>query len=338
MTKAILPLALLLAACSGAGDSEPEAVPVALVKLGMAQQGAVSSRVTLYGIAEGGAGGKQTLSAPAEAIVTRIVAPVGTRVATGDVVAVLTATPTTRLDIAKASADARAADAAFARAQRLRADGLVGDAEVETARAAAQSADATRASLAGRAGSLTLRAQAAGFVESIDVATGAVVQAGAVIASIAGAGDLRARFGIDPTTARSLRPGSPVLIGGSAGRAAFAVPIQSIVPLVDPQTRLGSVFARLPAISGVSLGEALSASVAISASGTAITIPYVGLLDDGGQPYVYVVANGIAHRHDVTVGPVDGDRIAIVKGVAAGEKIVTEGGTAIEDGMKVRTR
>ena len=201
--------ALLLAGCSAGSEAEDAADPVALVSLARAEQGVIAAEVTMYGTAESGAAGKQALAAPADAVVSSIAAPVGTRVAQGDVVAVLSAAPTTRLDLTKAATDARAADAAFARAQRLRSDGLVSDAEVEAARAAA-------------------------------------------------------------------------------------------------------------------------------ASG--LTIPYAALLDDGGQPFVYVAKDGVAHRHDVETGPATGDRIAIIKGISVNDQVVTQGGTALEDGMKVRTK
>jgi RND family efflux transporter MFP subunit len=339
MIRWTLPALLLLAGCSSGGDSaDTTQAPVALVALGRVEQGQVTQTVTLYGIADSGASGTMVLAAPAEAIVARIVAPVGSKVARGQVVAELSPGPNTRLDIAKASADARAADAAYARAKRLRADGLVGDSEVETARAAAQSADATRTSLSGRAGALTLRAPAAGFVQSVGAAVGDLVQPGANVATLARAGDLRAHFGADPTVARELHAGTPVRIEATRGRAAFAVPVLSIGPVVDPQTKLASVFAAIPAQAGLAVGETLTGTVTVGSSNDALTIPYAALLDDGGQPYVYVVAGGIAHRHDVTTGATSGDRIAITKGVSAGDQIVTQGGTALEDGMKVRTK
>lgn len=330
---------LLLGGCSGAESGNDQAPdPTALVTMARAEQGAIAQTTTLYGATEAGAFGKQTLSAPAEAIVAQIVAPVGTRVVRGAVVARLSPGPNTRLDLAKASADARAADAAYARAQRLRGDGLVGDAEVESARAAAQAADATRTSLAGRAGALTLRAPADGFVETVAANPGDLVQSGAVIATIAKPGDQRARFGADPAVARALHPGQPIRIEATAGRAAFSVPIQSVDPVVDPQTRLASIFANIPANAGLTLGETLTGTVAVGGSGAALTIPYDALLDDGGQPYVFVVTGGVAHRHDVEAGAVAGDRVVITKGVVAGDQVVTQGGTAIEDGMKVRTK
>ena len=46
----------------------------------------------------------------------------------------------------------------------------------------------------------------------------------------------------------------------------------------------------------------------------------------------------MAHRHDVTVGAANDKRVAITKGVSTGDKVVTAGGTGVEDGMKVRTK
>jgi len=334
----LLITALFLAGCSA--DSEPKdaADPVSLVSLARAEQGVISAEVTLYGTAESGAAGKQALAAPADAVVSSIATPVGTRVAEGDVVAVLSAAPTTRLDLSKAATDARAADAAFARAQRLRTDGLVSDAEVEAARAAAASARATQASLSGRVGSLTLRALVSGFVETLVVKPGDLVTAGTPIATIVRASDVRAHFGVDPATAHALRPGTSIRITASTGRAAFSVPIESVNPAIDPVTRLASVFARLPATTGIGSGETLQAQVSVGAAGSGLTIPYAALLDDGGQPFVYVAKDGVAHRHDVETGPATGERIAIIKGISANDQVVTQGGTALEDGMKVRTK
>ena len=82
--KRLAPLtALLLAACSGSSDEDKAPAPTALVSLARVEQGAVSRRVTLYGLVEGGGASKRVLTAPAAAIVARIVAPVGTRVGRG---------------------------------------------------------------------------------------------------------------------------------------------------------------------------------------------------------------------------------------------------------------
>jgi RND family efflux transporter MFP subunit len=333
-----LGLMLLLAGCGASEETADEAKPVALVALALAQQGAVNETVTVYGAVEAGAMGKRVLAAPAEAIVVAIDAPVGTAVRGGQVVVRLAPSPNSRLDLAKARSDASAAQAAYARAVRLRADGLVSDAEVETARAAAQSAGATRASLGARNGGLVLRAPAAGFVESIASAPGDLVASGTAVATIAASGNLRARFGVDPALAARIGKGGTLEITGPSG-AAFATTVQSVDPVVDPATRLASIFVNLPASAGIGANSSLTGRLVLgSQGGEALTVPYAALLDDAGQPFVFVVTGGVAHRRDVETGSASGDRIVIVKGVRAGDQLVTEGGTALEDGMKVRTK
>lgn len=327
-----------LASCSATDQSGNAAEPNALVRLALAQVAPVQASVRIYGTGDAGASGTITLSAPEEAIVAAIDAPPGSAVGRGQVVARLAPGPTSRLDLVRADTDSRAAQLAYARAQRLRADGLVGNAEVESARAAAQAAAAIRFNLAQRTAGLVLRSPVAGHVQAVSVSLGSLVPAGTPVASIVSAGDLRARFGIDPALARSIPPGASIRIVPSGGGTAFTVPILSVDPAVDPTTRLASVFVRLPAAARVGAGEPLTGELSMASAGNAPTIPYAALLDDAGQSYVYVVAGGIAHRRNVTPGPSDGQRVAILNGLRPGEAVVVAGGTAVEDGMHVRTR
>lgn len=333
-TLLLLP-GLLLAGCSGGADQAADPEPVALVTLAPVTRGATAQTLTLYGAADSDAGAKQVLAAPIEALVARIDAPVGTRVAAGQIVVSLTASPATRVDAAKAAADARAAAAAYARAQRLRKDGLVSDAEVETARAAAVAASAAQASFAERSAGLSMRARAPGTVEAIANAPGDLVAPGTAVATLSATGHVRARFGIDPGMAAAVRRGMPLLI--RHGDGAFSVPVADISTVTDPQTRLAAIYASIPAAAGIGSGEPLSATLTIAGSGDGLRVPYAALLDDAGQPFVFVVANGAAQRRSVTVGAESGGAVEIAKGLKEGEQVVVAGGTAVEDGMKVRT-
>ncbi|MET0309989.1 MAG: HlyD family efflux transporter periplasmic adaptor subunit, partial [Sphingomonas sp.] len=213
---------LLVAACSGGADEEGNAAePVALVTLARVEQAALASQAMIYGAAEPEPMGKLSLAAPGEAVLVAIEAPVGTHVVRGQVIARLSPSPTTRVDLTKAATDAQAANAALARAQRLRADGLSSNADVETASAAAKSANVLRDSLASRAGAMILRAPANGVVDTFGATVGELIQPGAVVASVSRAGDLRVRFGVDPGTARALKPGMPLAIAPGGGRPAL---------------------------------------------------------------------------------------------------------------------
>jgi RND family efflux transporter MFP subunit len=331
----LIPL-ILLAGCGGSSEPEAEApAAIAQIRTGTAESGAASDDVSVYGATEAGPSGEQSVVAPAEAIVATIVAPTGTAVGAGQTIALLRPSPTTRLDIAKASSDAAAAGAAYARALRLRADGLVSDADVETARAAAATANATRANLGIKGGALALRAPIAGTVRNLTAKPGDQLAAGATLATVAAQGDLRARFGIDPALAQRVHPGQSISIDTINGTAPAKVAVVGVDPQIDPTTRLASVYVRIPAALHLGAGEPLRATLQVGASSTGITIPYAALLDDGGRSYVFVVKNGVAKSRDVSPGNSAGDRIQILKGLQPGEKVVTEGGTALEDGMKV---
>jgi len=336
-----MPLLLMLAACSGgAKDDEAAAAkpadPVAEVHSAAAVAGAAAATVTVYGVAEAGAGGERTLIAPVEATVARVLVPSGGAVAAGQAVVVLTPGPAAQLDLGKARSDAGAATAALARARRLRADGLMSDADVETARAAAQVATTIAASLGARGALLTLRAPVAGTVTTIGNAPGDLVPAGTAVVHIAARGGLRARFGIEPQRLGRLHVGETVTVRDGAGGTPATARITAIDTLVDPATRLASVFTTLPPFSRAGAGEPLSASLALGGDIPGVTVPEAALGDDAGKAFVYVIAGGVAHKRDVSAGPVTDGRAAVTRGLNPGERVAVDGLTGLEDGIKVR--
>ncbi len=339
MTRFIVSiLCLLVAGCgqSEAGDSGKAPGPVAQVRTAIAMAGGAAETVTAYGIAEQAPGNEHGLTVQAEATVARIVAPTGTAVGAGQVIAILAPSANTQLDLGKAATDARAAEQALARVVRLRRDGLASDADVNSARAAYQSAAQTYAAARQRSSTLVLRAPIAGTVQGLSAKPGDVIPAGTTIASIGRRGDLRAHLGVDPAVAVRVRAGQAVSI--SAVNAVSAVPttVIGVDPLADPATHLASIFARVPGGQGLAPGQPLKGTITVSGGGSGVMIPYSALLDDGGRTFVFVVRNGIASRRDVTPGNSIGDAIQILQGLQPNERVVTEGGTALEDGMKVQ--
>jgi len=334
----ILSVLLLVGCGKGGGDASDEnsaEQPVAEVRVATAVLGSSDGAITAYGATEAGPGATHSLVAPAEAIVDTVFAPTGTAVGVGQPVVSLRPSRTSRLESAKALSDAQAANAAYARALRLRKDGLASDADVETARAAAAAARSAVANM-GIGGGVTLRAAAAGTVQGLTAKPGDQVAAGTTVAIIVGRGDLRARFGVDPVIAPRIHPGTTAQIQLAGGGTPVTVPVVGVDPSVDATTRLSSVFVRVPAGLGLAAGEPLRATVQVGATGQGITIPYSALLDDGGRSYVFVVQKGVAKRVDVSPGNSAGETVQILKGLQPGDQVVTEGGTALEDGMKVK--
>ena len=129
--------AVLIAGCGQSGssdDSDNGPAPVAEVRTALATAGSAAVTITAYGVAEQGAANENALTTQAEARLARIVAPTGTAVGAGQIVAILNPSATSRLDVSKAMTDANAANDALARVVRLRHDGLSSDAPMSTVR------------------------------------------------------------------------------------------------------------------------------------------------------------------------------------------------------------
>ncbi len=332
-------LPLMLGALGGCGNTAGDdnaATPVAMIQTATAGTGSVIQQAPLYGIAEPASGGDAAIVVPMEATIISLLVTNGAHVSAGEAVAALSASPASRLDLAKAGVDATTTGAALARARRLRGDGLMSDADLETARSAARAAALVRDSLASRAGQLTLHAPFAGSVEGLTAHVGDLVAMGAPLARVVAGDRLRARFGIDPQLARRAHAGMSIAVTLPGSGASLATTVQSVDPVVDPATRQASLIARLPPGSTVSPGEIIQATLDMAGTAASVSIPYAALLDDGGTSYVFVIDKSIAHRRTVGVGPTQGNIVAITAGLKAGERVAISGGTALDEGMKVR--
>ena len=71
-------------------------------------------------------------------------------------------------------------------------------------------------------------------------------------------------------------------------------------------------------------------------SGNRLVIPYKAIVEQMGENFVYVAAGDSANQRKVQLGPRLVDQVVILKGIAAGDKIVTEGVQKLRDGAKVR--
>ncbi len=335
MKPAPILILLLLAACAkGKGEAEP--TPTALVTTAVAARAPMADTVAAYGAAEFDPNAERTLAAPVEAVIAQILAPAGTQVRAGQAVVVLKQSPASVLELNKAKADAAAASQAYSRAQRLRASGLDSDADVEVARAAAASAVETAKSLDARSGAaLTLRAPIAGVVETAPLAPGDLAAQGAAVAKLGALGGLRVRLGVEAQAAAGIKTGAAVRLAPLAGGQEQTVTVTSVDPRQDPQTRLASVIVRAPA-GAFAPGQPLRGEIVVRQEPAATVIPRAAVLYDQEQPYVFVVQNSAAHRRDLKLGAENDDKVAVVQGLAPGDRVVVEGASALDDGMAVR--
>lgn len=84
-------------------------------------------------------------------------------------------------------------------------------------------------------------------------------------------------------------------------------------------------------------GQFVQVSLPTTRIADAVTVPVVALQSSSRGSFVFVVgADDKVEQRYVTPGPVAGGRQVIAKGLAAGERVVTEGQMLLVDGTKIR--
>lgn len=108
-------------------------------------------------------------------------------------------------------------------------------------------------------------------------------------------------------------------------------------PQVDPKTGTFSVRAEMPNPDRTLLpGEITKVKLLMDVREQAIQIPQKAITVEKGGAYVFVLGkNNVVERRLVETGPEVDNNIVIERGLAPGEKIVTEGVHKLRHGMKV---
>ncbi|WP_332006862.1 efflux RND transporter periplasmic adaptor subunit [Chitinophaga sp.] len=71
-------------------------------------------------------------------------------------------------------------------------------------------------------------------------------------------------------------------------------------------------------------------------SGNRVIIPYKAITEQMGEYFVFVAKDSVAAQQKVHLGPRIGDRIVIMDGIQAGDKVITEGFQRLRDGGKIQ--
>jgi len=257
-------------------------------------------------------------------------------------------------EAAALEAELLAAAARARRLERLAAEGLVAEQEVELAEAERRALEArlagerrdvetARHARAGDAGagseSLELAAPFDGTVAEVEVTPGQSVEAGAPLARFVAAGRWWLEAALPPRLATSVQPGpvaaalrlpgvEPVALAPGAARLA------ALAPAVDDGSGRVTALIELPAalppaLAGLRAGLSLDVELAAGAPVSGLVAPATAVVDDAGVPVVYLQRSGEGfERREVTVLARQGEAV-VLAGVAPGERLVVRGGGAI---------
>ena len=321
-----------------AGDS---ADPNALVnvKTAVATIEPFAETISAIGTVNARSGHIASLSPPAPARIAAVYVSQGQKVSAGMALVAFEQAPFVA-SAQSAEAALVAAERNYERARRLAEAGILPTKDADLAATELAQARAA-ASLARRSAQLaTLRAPISGVVTKLNAPLGASMDPTQQIVEVADLGALDIIFNVSPSDAARIAPGASVTL--SAGESAKGEPlgvghITDIGGAVDSATRSVSVRALAPPTArSLRIGETIFGQIATAVHPRAIVIPVTALVPDGDGFKVFVVTAGdIARARPVSVGRRTEASAEILSGLAAGERVVTEGAYGLEDSVKV---
>lgn len=334
----VLALTLGLAGC-GPGGEESAPDPVAAVRVSAAVVRDFDNRITVYGIVELATARSETLSVQSESQVAELYVIQGASVRKGDRLLRLVGSANARLDAEKAARDAIAARNEAARVERLHAQGLANNSELEAARGAAATAEALSASLTartGHAGGVTLTAPRSGIVESLTARPGDIIAPGAIAVRIADPSAWQVRLGIEPDDVKRLHTGQSVSLSGLSDSRSTAGAIKYVDERIDPQSHLASAFVTGRESLPLPPGAGLRGVITLMTHPHAVSVPRMSVLYEDEKPIIFVALKDKAQRREVETGFQDDNDVEILKGIAAGDAVVVLGNDELSDGMAIR--
>jgi multidrug efflux pump subunit AcrA (membrane-fusion protein) len=126
----------------------------------------------------------------------------------------------------------------------------------------------------------------------------------------------------------------PVVLDAIGGEAVAGT-VAQLVPAADTASRTFVVKINLPAVPGITSGMFGRARFPMGRT-EALTVPASAVAQRGQLSLVYVVGeDGVARMRLITVGRTYGDRVEVLSGLEAGEKVVSDRLETMTDGALV---
>ena len=246
--------------------------------------------------------------------------------------------------IAAAKANAELAQSEYDRAQALVGRGFISKTDLETKKAARDSAAAqvrvaeaqlgqTRAQIA----QLYVRAPTAGLILSRSVEVGQIVSpgSGALFHEALG-GEMEMQAQLSQQDLQFVHVGMPVTVTPIGSPQSFTGSVWQVVPVIDAQSRLGQVRISIPYSPAIRPGGFADAKISAGTT-TAPLLPQSAVLSDDQGNFVYVIdVDNKVQRRGIQIGTVSDAGVTIASGLTGQERVVLSAGPFLNPGQKVK--
>lgn len=182
-----------------------------------------------------------------------------------------------------------------------------------------------------------IRAPISGVVSQRYVKLGNTIEENAPVFQITSLEPLVSYVHVPEREYRSILAGQTASLSVDAlAGARFEGIVARVSPVVDPSTGTFKITIEVMDTSRrLKPGMFGRISIVYDSHENALQVPRSAIVQEAGEPSLFVVENDVAHRRGVRTGFIEGGSIEILDGLADGEQFVLVGQTGLKDGSKV---
>jgi len=177
----------------------------------------------------------------------------------------------------------------------------------------------------------------AGIVVSKAIEPGSLAVPGAPLLTIEREGAYRFEASVEEDHLAAIRVGQPVSVTLDTIDRTFDARVSEIVPAVDAASRAYTVKIDLPVLTALRSGVFGRARFQL-ASRSLLAIPAGAVIERGQLQSVLVADSGVARTRLITVGQKLKDRVEVLSGLSAGERVIFPVPQDLADGASVEVR
>jgi HlyD family secretion protein len=241
-------------------------------------------------------------------------------------------------DVRSAEQRVRAAEFSQSQAvQRLNMAQVGGRKEdVQMSRANVAASQATVRQLEAQIAQTVIRSPVDGLIMKRDAHLGDITSAGKSLFQIVRDNRLELRAQVSELELAKLHAGMQVEISGSASSQNVKATVREISPLVDQETRLGTVRIDVPTSAGFKPGNFVRGDIKLGNS-LVLTVPSQAVLTKSDESFALVLnSENQAKSRVVKTGNRNADLVEIIDGLTPSDTVVIKGAGFVKDGDYVR--
>ena len=244
-----------------------------------------------------------------------------------------------RADLAAAEAAASDSRSQYKRSQELYQTKALSEAQLDQLQATLLANEARVAAARSRLADRVITAPFNGRVGLRNVSLGGLVNPGAVITTLDDLSVVKLDFSVPEMFLSTLQPGLTVEARSTAyADTAFAGRVSGIDTRVDSTTRSVAIRALIDNRDGRLRPGMFMTVKLVRPEGQALMLPEQAIVPENEQHFVYVVADGLAHKREVKIGRRRPGEVEVLQGLTADDGVVVDGTLNLRDGVAVRVQ